>query len=192
MPRKSDAKNNLIAGSIRLFQRQGYNGTGLEQLLRESAAPKGSFYYHFPGGKQELAKAAIEQVGRQISGIIEQAIENRSPPEAVRAAAKAFAKWFESTDFAGGCPITSVLLDTTPASSELREVCRQAFENWEAILKKHFTAQKFDAEDARLYAQTTVAAIEGAWILSRAKASVEPFKNVAEVIASALEAKMKT
>lgn len=189
MPRKSDAKNNLIEASIRLFQLQGYNGTGLEQLLRESEAPKGSFYHHFPGGKQELAVLAIERAGREINEIIERTIENRSPPEAVRALAKAIGDWFESTGFSGGCPITSVLLDTVPASKELHAVCRRVFENWEAILERHFVAQNMSAKEASLYAQTTIAAIEGAWIVSRAKTSVAPFKNVAEVIAYALETK---
>lgn len=185
MPRKSDAKTNLVETSIRLFQRQGYNGTGLDQLLRESQAPKGSFYHHFPGGKQALALAAIKQAGREVSGLIEQAIKDCSPPDAVRSLARAIGNWFESTNFSGGCPITSVLLETAPASAELHHACRRVFEDWEAILEQHFVEHKLGA-DARVFAQTTIAAIEGAWILSRAKESVEPFENVAQMIAGAL------
>ncbi len=134
---------------------------------------------------------AIEQAGQQINEIIERAIEDRSPPEAVRALAKAIGGWFESTDFSGGCPITSVLLDTVPASKELHAICRRVFENWEAILEKHFVERNLNPAATSLYAQTTVAAIEGAWILSRAKKSIAPFENVANVIVFALEAKAK-
>ena len=185
MPRKSDAKTNLVAASIRLFQRQGYHGTGLEQLLRESEAPKGSFYHHFPDGKQELAAVAVEQAGAEINEIIRGAIDRRTAPDAVRAVANAIAKWFESTDFTAGCPITSVLLETVPSSARLHEVCRKVFEDWEAILEKHFQEQNL-GEDSSRYAQTVVAAIEGAWILSRAKGSIKPFENVAETISQAM------
>src|SRR5258708_22976478 len=55
MPRKTDSKERLVAASRRLFREHGYLGTGLSDVVTESAAPRGSIYFHFPGGKEELA-----------------------------------------------------------------------------------------------------------------------------------------
>src|ERR1700742_2698041 len=55
MPRKSDAKDRMIVAARRLFREQGYFGTALSDVVTESAAPRGSIYFHFPGGKEELA-----------------------------------------------------------------------------------------------------------------------------------------
>src|ERR1700749_5360066 len=55
MPRKSDAKDRMIAAARRLFREHGYFGTALSDVVTESAAPRGSIYFHFPGGKEEVA-----------------------------------------------------------------------------------------------------------------------------------------
>src|ERR1700730_7113427 len=60
MPRKTDARARAIATAERLFRIQGYTATGSIQILGESGAPKGSFYFHFPRGKTQLAEEAID------------------------------------------------------------------------------------------------------------------------------------
>src|ERR1700753_3938055 len=61
MPRKTDARARAIATAERLFRIQGYTATGLTQILDDSGAPKGSFYFHSPRGKAQLAEEAIDQ-----------------------------------------------------------------------------------------------------------------------------------
>jgi len=60
MPRKTDARARAIATAQRLFRIQGYTATGLNQIIEESGSPKGSFYFHFPRGKAQLAEEAID------------------------------------------------------------------------------------------------------------------------------------
>src|SRR5258707_3064675 len=55
MPKKTDSKERMIAAARRLFREYGYLGTALSDVVTESAAPRGSIYFHFPGGKEELA-----------------------------------------------------------------------------------------------------------------------------------------
>jgi len=53
--KRSDSKERMIAAARRLFREYGYLGTALSDVVTESAAPRGSIYFHFPGGKEELA-----------------------------------------------------------------------------------------------------------------------------------------
>jgi AcrR family transcriptional regulator len=46
-----------------LLRVQGYAATGLQQLARAAHAPTGSIHHHFPGGKREIAAAALRQAG---------------------------------------------------------------------------------------------------------------------------------
>src|SRR6201999_4627849 len=55
MPKRSDSKDRMIVAARRLFREHGYFGTALSDVVSESSAPRGSLYFHFPGGKEELA-----------------------------------------------------------------------------------------------------------------------------------------
>jgi TetR/AcrR family transcriptional regulator, lmrAB and yxaGH operons repressor len=51
-------RDQIIQTTCTLLESQGYHATGLNQILKESGAPKGSLYYYFPQGKEELAEEA--------------------------------------------------------------------------------------------------------------------------------------
>ncbi len=59
MPNIAKHKDNIVVAAMSLFRRQGYASTGLNQILQESGAPKGSLYHYFPGGKEQLGLAAV-------------------------------------------------------------------------------------------------------------------------------------
>lgn len=63
MKEKTSDRDNILRTASRLFRKQGYHATGLNQITAESGAPRGSLYYYFPGGKEELA-ARIHQNDR--------------------------------------------------------------------------------------------------------------------------------
>lgn len=60
MPRSSDARKKALTTAEALFRRQGYAATGLAQIIAESSSPKGSFYFYFPRGKDQVAAEVIE------------------------------------------------------------------------------------------------------------------------------------
>src|SRR3982750_2415908 len=70
MPRKTDARDRAISTAERLFRIQGYTATGLSQIIEESGSPKGSFYFHFPRGKAQLAEEAIDQYVRSRMAVL--------------------------------------------------------------------------------------------------------------------------
>jgi len=63
-------KENLVRTAMRLFRKQGYASTGLQQILADSGAPKGSLYHYFPGGKESLGEAAVAMAGRLIGEML--------------------------------------------------------------------------------------------------------------------------
>ncbi|MHC1684769.1 MAG: TetR/AcrR family transcriptional regulator [Clostridiaceae bacterium] len=48
------SKNRIIEAAAGLFLRQGYNATGINDILAVTGLPKGSFYHHF-ASKKDLA-----------------------------------------------------------------------------------------------------------------------------------------
>lgn len=65
MGNNSNTREKFIETASNLFEIKGYNATGLNEILQESGAPKGSLYYHFPNGKEEIALEAIKLAGKK-------------------------------------------------------------------------------------------------------------------------------
>src|SRR5436190_20967142 len=67
----AETKDRIVGAGAELFRRQGYNGTGLKQIVAEANAPFGSLYHFFPGGKAELGGQVIHESGLMYRRLIE-------------------------------------------------------------------------------------------------------------------------
>lgn len=180
MARPSDARSRLIRTASALFRRRGYDGVGLTQILEVSGAPKGSFYHHFPEGKEQLAVACVHYAGEQVGTFLDEAM-TAAPDFAtgIRRFVGGIAAWFQSTDFREGCPITSVVLATVPQSEPLTQAARSVIEDWQRRLLAH--AARFGTQLSADDAELLLMLVEGAWILGRVRQSQAPLLRAAEV-----------
>lgn len=64
-------KQRIIRAGVALFQAHGYHGTGLAMVIEHAGIPKGSFYHHFPGGKEELAVATLEWLQSEVHDFLD-------------------------------------------------------------------------------------------------------------------------
>lgn len=56
-----------MVGAIRdVFRQRGYDGATLAVLAEATGLGKPSLYHHFPGGKEDMAKAALDMVERSL------------------------------------------------------------------------------------------------------------------------------
>lgn len=60
-------KQRMIEVMAELLETGGYGASGLSELGKETNTPKGSLYFHFPGGKDELTSLALLHSGNQLS-----------------------------------------------------------------------------------------------------------------------------
>lgn len=179
MTAKQTSRDRMIAAGAHLFQRRGYHGTGLVEILETSGAPKGSFYYHFPEGKEQLAEQAMLQAGKVVQAMIERAfVGAASFQEGATRLSHAIADWFEKSDFSEGCPITSVLLETVPGSERLGTASQMIFKSWIDTAENH-AIRLGRAGEANDLATGLLVALEGAWIVARAQRSRRPFEIAA-------------
>jgi TetR/AcrR family transcriptional repressor of lmrAB and yxaGH operons len=179
MTAKRTSRDRMIASGAQLFQRRGYHGTGLIEILEASGAPKGSFYHHFPEGKEQLAEAAMSQAGQVVQAMIDRAFAGASSfSEGANILSRAIADWFEKSDFSEGCPITSVLLETVPGSERLGAASELIFNTWIGTAESH-AVRLGRASEANELATGLLIALEGAWIVARAQRSRRPFEIAA-------------
>jgi TetR/AcrR family transcriptional repressor of lmrAB and yxaGH operons len=172
----------LVRTAMRLFRRQGYASTGLQQIVDESGAPKGSLYHWFPGGKEAIGEAAVAMAGGLIREMLEGHAARHADPKAfVRAWCRTMAGWMEESGFRSGCPIATTLLETAPRSPAITAAGAAAIDSWVEVISGVLARGGLEAREARSRAQLLVAAMEGALILARVRHSARPILDVAKL-----------
>ncbi|WP_308209255.1 TetR/AcrR family transcriptional regulator [Allokutzneria sp. A3M-2-11 16] len=189
MPRpKSDSRDKIVESARRLLRRQGYHGTGLAQVIEDSGAPRGSLYFLFPGGKEELAVAGVRECIGEWADLIRQARAASSTPEEwIALMCTGFADQLRSSDFTEGCPITTVTLDSVPASAPLTEACRDAYSAWLAALAECLVSYGVERKRADDLAMLMLICLEGAMVLCRAFQSTDPMERVIPQVLALIE-----
>jgi TetR/AcrR family transcriptional repressor of lmrAB and yxaGH operons len=173
-------KDSLVQTAMRLFRRQGYASTGLQQILAESGAPKGSLYHYFPEGKEALGKAAVQLAGNLMAEMLAGLAERHREPRAfVKAYCQVMAGWMEESEFRSGCPIATTMLETAPHSPMLTEAGGHAIDRWIEIVASVFGKAGSAPREAKVKAQLLIATMEGALILARIRQSTRPILDVA-------------
>jgi TetR/AcrR family transcriptional repressor of lmrAB and yxaGH operons len=173
----------MIDTTLRLLRRQGFKATGMAQIIEESGAPRGSIYHHFPGGKEELALAALRAAGEVVAGKIEAALDGHNGViPAMRAYIEAYADEIRQSDYERGCPVGNVAMDAAATSPTIRKACEEIFNSWEALIAGGLVHDGFAKGEAGALAEFILSSLEGALILCRARRSTEPLDRVAKRI----------
>ena len=168
---------------MRLFRRQGYASTGLQQILAESGAPKGSLYHYFPNGKEALSEAAIELAAGLIGEMLtELAARHREPAAFLRAYARVMAGWMQESGFRSGCPVATTLLEMAPESPSITAAGRRAVDGWIDVIAGVLARDGTSRREARSRAQLVLSAMEGALVLARVRQSTRPILDVAKLV----------
>lgn len=176
MPRKTDSKERMIAAARRLFREHGYLGTALSDVVTESAAPRGSMYFHFPGGKEELAtEVALLHASDRIADINRAAAATGTAAELIAAFIGRERDELVSSNYREGCALAPIAIESTPASDRLSEATRRAFQDLITTLAARLTEKGLTHERAVHLATNVWTSVEGALILSRVLRSPEPF-----------------
>jgi AcrR family transcriptional regulator len=173
----ASTRDRLLTATNELFRRYGYNGTSLKQVTAAAAAPTGSLYHFFPGGKDELALAVITTSGeayRQLFELIADAATDSA--NAVTDFFEGAATVLEETDYIDPCPIGTVAREVASTNDALRQATERVFMSWIDAAASRFEEEGLEREDAEQLATTIMATLEGGFVLARARRNAEPLR----------------
>ncbi len=185
----TDARDRMIGSMQRMLQSKGYAASGLNELVVDSGTPKGSIYHHFPGGKEEIAAAAIRASGAEAAAATATALSAAHTPTAgIRAVLDWLADQLEDSDYRYGCPIATTTLELASESTVVQRACQEAYATWLAAIADRIMADGFKRSRADQLATLVLSAMEGALILSRAERNVRTLRVLAAHLPSIINA----
>jgi TetR/AcrR family transcriptional repressor of lmrAB and yxaGH operons len=190
MSERPDSKEKTIIAAAKLLRRHGYNGTALSDILAAAGSPRGSLYFHFPNGKEEIAVAALTHAANSVRQAIAGAAKtSKSADEFLIRIARGMAADLERSDFKEGCPIAPTALEISGASeAALTAAAGAAFRSWEQEIAAGLHAFRFNAERAKLLATAALSQLEGALLLARTYRRLEPLQRAEESIRALVQA----
>ncbi len=174
-------RDHIVTAAARLFETQGYAATGINQILRASGAPKGSLYYYFPGGKDELAVEAVQHVGLRVNAAIRAALDGAEDPgQAICAYTRGLAEALRDSSYERAGSIAAVALETAGSNPRLQGACSAVYRQWQDAFRERLSHGGYAAGSAERLAGFVVSSIEGALLLCRLRRSTAPIEDVAE------------
>lgn len=192
-PGNPDTKQNLIHTACSLFNKQGYNATGISEILRTCDVSIGSLYYHFPGGKQELGVEAIgyaaDQVVARISSVLSS--YNRTI-DGVCAHLLENADQWDSLGSVDGLLVALVALETHQTNEQIRIACRSTFDRIQKLHFDRLVSEGHSEDEAEQLSIFILSVSEGAIILSVNSGTGAPLRTAAKQLRRMYEAQTHT
>src|SRR5689334_13995597 len=112
----------MLDGAMSLLRQSGPSAVTIDAVIARSGAPRGSVYYHFPGGRSQLLLEAGQQGADFIGDMID--ASPGSPAELLDLFVEFWRTQLLDSNYDAGCPVASLAL--TPSASDTSSVAGQA------------------------------------------------------------------
>jgi len=192
MSKGEQTRERILARSAQLFNRQGYFGASLTDIMRETGLEKGGIYNHF-SSKEQLALESFDYAYELVRQRVRQVLAGKfNAIERLLAIVSVFQSEVEDPPVAGGCPILNTAIEADDANEELRDRARAAMDDWRAtihrIVSKGIERQEIrPGIDADEVASILIATLEGALMLSNLYRDPTHMKRAADHIVRYIE-----
>jgi AcrR family transcriptional regulator len=171
----------MVVSAAEVLRERGAAGVTIDEVLARSGAPRGSVYYHFPEGRNQILTEALQYAGEAITGVIDEAAA-KGGMYLVRQFVDFWEELLVESDFAAGCPVVAAAIGSADEEPRLTTVAGNIFSHWRDALTRAFVSDGFDEPDAASLAIMCIASLEGAVVLCRSTHTVEPLREVAQQV----------
>jgi AcrR family transcriptional regulator len=187
-PKRGATRTNMLHSAVDVLRERGAAGVTIDEVLARSGAPRGSVYYHFPDGRNQILTEALRMAGDSITALI-----NEAATTGGIALIRTFVDFWDRSlvddDFAAGCPVMAAAIGSGDDEPDLVGVAGTVFGHWRDAMARALMADGLEGADAESLAITSIAALEGAVVLCRSTRSTKPLHDVAEQIEFLIKAR---
>jgi TetR/AcrR family transcriptional regulator, transcriptional repressor for nem operon len=177
----STTRDRIILAAVELFYANGYEATGMSEILRKARANSGSFYFFFKS-KEELLDAVLEWYLANLKPIIVDPVYAvcSDPIERIFVLLNNYREKIVVTDFTFTCPIGRLALEIDPSRREIHSKIAANFDGWTAAVRKCLedASDRFPVgTDFAQLSQFVLTVMEGGVMQARAHRSIVPFDS---------------
>ncbi|MDX8508492.1 TetR/AcrR family transcriptional regulator [Mesorhizobium captivum] len=187
MARRS-LRENLLEAGFQTIWNSGYSAAGVRDIVAAAGARPGSFTNHF-ASKEEFAGEVLERYFAYVSGLVEKALaqDGTRPAGRLRRYLDVITSKLEAHDWARGCMIGNLSLETAVHSEPLRRRLVDIFERWRqpfaaCIAEGQAAGEITNAFDAEDLADFLLSSWQGAMLRMKVERNPEPLERFKKII----------
>lgn len=172
MGRGERTRQQIIERAAPLFNRQGFAGASLSDIMAATGLQKGGIYRHFES-KEELALRAFDHataiMGERFAAALR---EQRTAPDRLRAIIEVFRGLVADAPIPGGCPVVNTAIEADDGNPALRTRARTAMDRLRAMVRRTVEegvarGELHPGTDPDTFATVLISTMEGAVVMSR-------------------------
>src|ERR1700687_6370940 len=127
--KRGSPRRNMLVSAAAVLRERGAAGVTIDEVLARSGAPRGSVYYHFPEGRNQLLTEALQYAGEAITEVIDQAATNGGM-YLVRQFVEFWEDLLVESDFTAGCPVVAAAIGSAEDEPKLTTVAGTVLRRW--------------------------------------------------------------
>ncbi len=172
MTKGEDTKEAILRQAAQLFNRRGFFGAALSDVMDVTGLEKGGIYNHFKS-KEDLALQAfdyaVDLVRQEIAKAV---IDKPDSVDRLLGMIKVFQREAEGYPLAGGCPVMNTAIEADDAHPALRKRAQDAMDEWHVFVRRTVRRGKQRAEirpeiDPEMFSSILISVLEGAIMQSK-------------------------
>ncbi|TDE16642.1 TetR/AcrR family transcriptional regulator [Dyadobacter psychrotolerans] len=165
-------KQFIVEKTAPIFNKKGYSGTSLSDMIHATGLTKGSIYGNFVN-KDDVALAAFDFNLQKVNTVIRQEMLSCvSYREKLLVYTKVYENFLEFPFPEGGCPVMNTAVEADDTHPQLRKKASDAIVSWKdslsKLIKKGIAGNEFRQDvDPEQVSLTIIATIEGAIMITK-------------------------
>ena len=179
--KRGSTRTKMLVSAAEVMRERGAAGVTIDEVLARSGAPRGSVYYHFPEGRNQILTEALQYAGEAITEVIDD-VAAKGGLFLVRQFVEFWDDLLIESDFTAGCPVVAAAIGSADDEPQLSTVAGSIFRRWRDALTRAFVSDGFDEPCAASLAIMCIASLEGAVVLCRCTRSVDPLRAVTDEV----------
>ncbi|RQO38253.1 TetR/AcrR family transcriptional regulator [Chryseobacterium sp. KBW03] len=181
--KKEKVRDRIIRVASDLFYKQGFNSTGINQIIAEADIAIGSLYNHF-SSKNDLLQAYLIKGELNWFEGFESSTSKISEPREKLLALIDYRKKLQQTSQFAGCHFIKIVSETGEGNPSVSGFARQHKEKQKDLIKTLIEEYGTEVEltDADLLADTIFLLIEGAVVTSTINRQNDSFDQVKKIV----------
>ena len=177
--KRGDTRTKMLVSAAQVMRERGAAGVTIDEVLARSGAPRGSVYYHFPDGRNQILTEALRYSGDAITAMIDDAA-GWGARALLREFVEFWVRQLSDSNFTAGCPVVAAAIGSDADDPKLSTDAGVILGRWCTALTRAFVNDGFDDAGAASLAVTSIAALEGAIVLCRSTRTADPLRQVGD------------